>query len=664
MIKVKNRTKQKIEFDQKCSGEIVAKDESLWSDPFIHVLLVVIIGSAVYFNTLWIPFFFDDYICIVKNPLIRSIDFFLDSNRIASIWIPFNIKNDFIMRPVVYFSFFLNYAIGGLDVRGYHLVNLIVHIANSLLVYLFFYLTLKTAALKFGENSADNDFSAKFIYLPFFAALLFVCHPIQTMAISYIVQRTVPLMSFFYLGSLVLYIISRQGKKVVGNFSYLIALIFCVLAMQSKENAITLPVVICLYEFIFYYGDLKSRFLRMFPFLAALAIIPLKLMLLDDLIVSEDTNSIIDTAKLVNVKNTSPIDYLMSQFGVIVTYIRLLLIPINQNFDYDLKLQKTFLTSGVIVPLFILMIIAGTGVWFLLRSKKIKSSQSCLYAISAFGIFWFFITLSVESSLFPLDDLLFEYRVYLPSVGYFMAILAGTSAVFAEKSNGRSLVSSKAVTGILIILVFAYSVAGYKRNMLWINKAVFWKDVAAKSPNKPRVQVNLGIALMEQMAIKTNNLDDDNDDSKNDVDHAGVREMSEAISAFERAIKLRPKYALAHFNLGKAFEQNKQYDEAVREYLTAASLSPTRAMPYIALGYMYKKRGDWFDARRSFLKAVQIAPLAWNAHLSLAESYEDKKEYSKALKEMELTYKLFPDVSVKSNIDRLKQKLIDSDGVR
>jgi Tfp pilus assembly protein PilF len=78
---------------------------------------------------------------------------------------------------------------------------------------------------------------------------------------------------------------------------------------------------------------------------------------------------------------------------------------------------------------------------------------------------------------------------------------------------------------------------------------------------------------------------------------------------------------------------------------------------------MYTKRGNWFDARRSFLKAVQIAPLSWNAHLLLAESYEYKKEYAKALKEMELTYKLFPDDAVKSNVDRLKQKLINSDGV-
>lgn len=626
---------------------------SLWSDPFVQVLLILAAGFAVYFTTITTPFIFDDYYCLIGNPAIREFSFFTDPQRVLELGVVNDIKNNILLRPVAYFTFALNFALHGFDVRGYHLVNLLLHLGNALLVYLLMWLTLRTPAMDFQGEDAENRLSEQYGYLPLFCALLFVCHPLQTQAVTYIIQRFVPMVTFFCLSALVLYINGRLAtKRSVRTTCYLIALASCVLAMKSKENAFTFPVIIGLYEFIFFRGATGDRIARLIPFLLTMSIIPLKLNELSSLYKPVEAESIVDAVNLVNFRGTSSFDYLMSQFGVIATYLRLLLLPINQNLDYDYPLQKVFFSPAVVLPLLLLLAIAAAGVWLLVRSRDRRTPESGLFKISAFGTFWFFIALAVESSIVPIDDLIFEHRAYLPSIGFFMATLAGGISMYAQRT-GKSAFRSRLIVGFLVLAVISYATAGFLRNRVWADAVTLWRDVVSKSPNKARGHNSLGNAFVEHLKFRA--LDPFGHGIKlNREDEATIEE---AIKEYRTAISIKPKYVLAHLNLGIVFMMQKKYEEAVGALSTAVGLAPENPVPLAYLGKVYEERGDLTTARRKYHEAIAVAPAAPDGHMFLGALNAREGNDAEALQEFEIAFRLFPNDSTRERIAELKKKL-------
>jgi hypothetical protein len=258
-----------------------------------------------------------------------------------------------------------------------------------------------------------------------FAALLFAVHPIQTQAVTYIVQRFASLAALFYLFALVTYIkfrlISlqtpilegqhhRPGISVKRYALYAVSLISVILAMKTKEFAFTLPVVMAICEFMFFKETLKRRMLYLAPIILTMVIIPPSL--------SDTSGSLSEiggideaAAEISGARDKiSRWDYLNTQFRVIVTYIRLLFLPISQNLDYDYPIYRSFFSPAVILSFMFLLLLFGIGIYLFYISRI----THCALRITAFGIFWFFVTLSVESSVIPIDAL--EHRVYLPSV--------------------------------------------------------------------------------------------------------------------------------------------------------------------------------------------------------------------------------------------------------
>ncbi|ABQ25522.1 tetratricopeptide repeat protein [Geotalea uraniireducens] len=624
--------KNKIHREKRSSSPETENDDiSLWHEPFVHVVFIIAAGFFVYFNTVTTPFLFDDYLYLVNNPAIKDFSYFADTDRILNLGINPDIKNNFILRPVSYFTFALNYALHGLDVRGYHVANLIIHIGNALLVYLLLSLSLQTPAMAADEQEKSDSPAVKLRYLPLFCALLFACHPLQTQAVTYIIQRFTPLVTLFYLGSLVLYVKGRLGATTTARTAcYVISVIAAILAMKTKENAFTLPVIITLFEFIFFYGSIGKRIARLVPFLLTMAIIPVDLMELSSLAKPDESDAIIDSINLVNFRSVSPWDYLMTQFGVITTYLRLLVMPIGQNFDYDYPLQKNFFSSAVLMPLGFLLLILGTGIYVLYRSRDRRLPERHLFKIIAFGICWFFITLSVESSIIPIDDLIFEHRAYLPSIGFFMSIIAGIASLYSHRT-GKSFFASKVALRTLSAVILCLSAAGMARNTIWADSVTFWSDVARKSPKKSRVHTNLGIALFEQG--KTG---------------AGIEE-------FRTAIRLKPSDTNARINLGKSLLIQKMYDEAASELLTAARLNPHDPVPHVFLGLVYEGKGELSNARWAYLAAIKISPASPDAHIRLGELYAKEEKIQDAKREYEAALRLYPDEIIRKKIVELNR---------
>ena len=219
------------------------------------IILISCLGIAVYSNTFYCSFQFDDFRFIVGNPSIKNI------HHLQNIW------NYWHCRFITLFSFAFNYHLNGLNVFGYHLFNLMVHLVSAILVWWLTLLTLSTPAMKENKITQHADLIA------LFAGLVFVSHPVQTEAVTYIWQRAASMAALFYLASVCFYIKSRllfaqNPSSRCGRFYYIGALITAVVAMFTKENTVTLPLMILFYEFTFLKTKRNLDWKYIVPFLA------------------------------------------------------------------------------------------------------------------------------------------------------------------------------------------------------------------------------------------------------------------------------------------------------------------------------------------------------------------------------------------------------------
>lgn len=596
-------SRSKKEFDNKSlitenrSSESSAtlNKKGLLQKTIVHMLLIISLGFLVYSNTFHSPFQWDDIKHVIGNPVIKDLDNFTASSK----GFEFNQR-----RFVGYLTFALNYHFGGSRLAGYHAVNLLIHLINAVLVYFLVIATFTTPYFvsekvevvgDAGKGSKKSEFSkgtigglsvrrSPFIaqnshLIAFFSALLFVVHPIQTQAVTYVVQRFASLATLFYLFSLLMYIKGRLKMEGTGDdvqkatvlsgsplplsvTFYFLSLVFAALAMMTKEIAFTLPVMIVLYEFSFFRSSPRRRLLFLMPIVLILIIVFIGVFVSDKSL--EDMLS--DASGITRVQtHMSRWDYLMTQMRVVTTYIRLIFLPVNQNFDYDYPIEHSLFSPPVFFSFLFLLALFGLALYLFSRSRFI-----------AVGILWFFITLSVESSVIPIIDVIFEHRVYLPSVG----LLSGITTVVFIVSHRLKM--ERFGLSVLVLVVLMLSGATYARNMVWMSKISLWEDVVGKSPNKARPRNNLGVFYYE----------------------AGYLDKGE--SEFQAALKIDPGYPDAHYNLGNIYLASGRMDEALGEFQTAVKLKTDYADAHNNLGTIYAERGNFEAALREFQTALQI----------------------------------------------------------
>ncbi len=603
----------------------------------VHILLIGVLGFIVYSNTFNVPFVFDDEFSIVRNPVIRNIDNFFSGKGKYS---------DNPGRYIGFLTFAINYKLGGLNVTGYHIFNLLVHIANAILVYALIVLTFKTSCIKDSRAAPFSDLIA------FFAAILFVVHPIQTQAVTYTVQRVASLATMFYLMAIVFYVRMRilqesenRSEKKVFMF-YFLSLAMIVLAMKTKEIAFTLPFTLVLYELSFFRSAIRKRLVFLIPVILTLLIIPISI-----LNVHKPVGSIIsDVSEMTNAQaSISRGDYLLTQFSVIITYIRLLFFPVDQTLDYDYPIYHSLFAPKVFISFLILLCLFCTSILLLVKSRRGSDSGNSLIA---FGILWFFITLSVESSVIPIADVIYEHRVYLPSVGFFIALVTFVIMV-KESLERRELRTGYAVIPALVIATIVFSIAAYRRNNVWKDDIRFWEDVVKKSPLKARAYGNLGDSYARnghfQEAIKelfvSIKLDPDYAVAHYNLGNTYGKQgrFEEAIEELKTAIKLSPEYAVPHQNLGVIYGMQGLFEEAIGELQIALKLNPGNASIYYNFGEVCWKIGDIKEAEEKYRTAIRLNPDFTEAHNNLGAIYGREGRFIEALEEFRAVAKVKPD---------------------
>jgi len=518
------------------------------------IIIISCLGIIVYSNTFYCSFHFGDIPFIVNNPSIRNI------HNLFKIW------EFFPCRFVTFLTLALNYHFSQLNVFGYHLFNLIVHLTTAILVWWFVLLTLSTPAMKEQKITQHADLIA------LFAGLIFVSHPVQTEAVTYIWQRAASMATMFYLASLCFYVRSRLLQN--GTFYYICSLIMAIMAMFSKETAMTLPLIVFLYEITFIKGKGSLNWRYLLPFLFAIFIIPLVTLLNHSEKVDYIQGSVVVHGGL------NATQYFLTEFRVMLTYVRLAFLPLDQNLDYDYPIIRNIFELPLFISFFILIIILSSAIR--LFSK---------YRLISFSIFWFFLTLIPEAIPFPVKDVIYEHRLYLPLVGYSILLVSGMYYVIVALRRLKILRYAQDdmrlwMAVMLTIIVSCNSVLTYQRNKIWKDEISLWGDVMRKSPHKARPYFNQGYFYAKQGNLKQAILnfnkaaeitrsDDPNTCTLQGIMNADQGNLTQAMLDFNKAIEINPDYAKAYSNRAVIYYQLKEYDKAWADVRKAERLGAT-----------------------------------------------------------------------------------------
>jgi tetratricopeptide (TPR) repeat protein len=464
------------------------------------------------------------------------------------------------------------------------------------------------------------------------------------------VQRFASLAAMWYLASVVFYVKGRlksqsaeskaqRGKKAMRYalgpmLYYSLSLVFAVLAMRTKETAFTLPLAIAAFEFIFF----KTS--RMKKILVPAVITVLVIISLGPAGLNKPFGEIwSDLDRNTRVQTDMPRwDYLMTELRVIVTYIRLIFFPVNQKLDYNYPVYNSLFDPPVLLSFLFLSTLFGTAVYLLYKTRRAKNSPPqpplakggieggvctmpyalCPLRLTAFGILWFFITLSVESSVIPIADVIFEHRVYLPSIGAFIAITASLFVAADKLKAGRP----RAVAAFFLaqsLVVVGLSGLTYARNSVWQDDIRLIADAVSKNPGKASLYNGLGHAYLVK----------------------GFTD--EAMGQFRIAMRLDPDYAQPHLNLGVAYGKKGMLDEAIGEFEAAMKLTPRNPEIYNNIAIIYRQRGQ--TAREiTYLKiSLEIDPYFAVSHYNIAAAYASLGWPDKAGEHFKIAHELDPD---------------------
>lgn len=574
----------------------------------VHFGIILLLGIVSYANSLHVPLQLDD------DPTVRIVN-----NAGSDLYS----LQAFIHRARWFAdtTFDLNRRLHGEQVLGYHLVNLAIHLSTAVVIYLFIQHAIGALKQTF-RISGDDDCTA-FLqrFIPFSAAALFVCHPVQTQAVTYIAQRYTSLTTLLYVSSLLAYLLARRamtdrtGRRRAWTWGAA-CLLLALSAMKSKEIAFTLPLMAVAVESALFRGQMLKN--RLFAALVTglLLVIPLQLIYTHGAGNAENLLENIQSAAT-ETRNISRTDYLLTQFRVVATYLRLLVLPINQNLDYDYPVYHSLASPEVLASLLLHITLAGFGLALFIRSQRLLPSGTPAAGISmrlaGLGILWFYLALGVESSVIPIRDVIYEHRIYLPSAGFFMAATAGAAgfAVHRRRYRGIFLV----FTGLVCIALTAGTIA---RNRKWSSEMELWQDALRKSPDKARAQYSVGLLYYRKFLPE------------------------KALPHLVRALEIDPARQKHWYTLNAAVSIISRYagrSSAGAEYHTVEPEHRTAWMAngFNNLGLAYEFLGNRYRARENYQKAVAANPsldLAWYNLALLAARQNDASATAAALERL------------------------------
>lgn len=501
------------------------------------------------------------------------------------------------MRPLLMFSFWLNYRISGTDPYGYHLLNLLLHLGNGVLVFLL----CRKTALWAGETRGRAE------WLAGLGAALFLLHPLQTESVAYVASRSELLSVLLFHAAFALFVYRRRDAVSYPEAGGILALFAG--AALTKEHTAVLPGLLLVTDW--FAGAPPAGFDPRAP-LAAIRrnwrlYVPIALGGAAGLAYVLRILRAADTAGF-GLKEFTWYQYLFTQCRVIWLYVRLFFLPYGQNLDPDLAVSRTLFEHGAILGL------AGLGAvtaaaWYWRRR----------YPLAAFGWLVFLLLLAPTSSVAPIRDVAAERRMYLPMIGLLLVVLDGAR---------RIRLSRPLAAGGAALALLAFGSLTQARNRLWADPVALWQDTAAKSPNKARPHFQLAYAYYQagrcadavQHYATASRFEPP--DYRLLVDHALALDC---VGQYQQAVEMLRQAAgmekTAHvYSLIGMLEAKRGNSMAATEALdTAESLDPRYEMTFVYRGNLLAAAGERAQAAAEYRKALALNPSNQAARDALRE---------------------------------------------
>ena len=560
----------------------------------IAILILSIYGNS--FNSSW---HFDDEPNITDNPNLHLKEITLENIKRTI----FSDRNNphVLYRPIACLSFGLNHYFGGLDAFGYHLVNIFIHLISSIFLFLFIYHTLNLPSLK--TKYTTHSYSIALL-----STILWAINPIQTQAVTYIVQRMASMAGMFYIMSMYFYLKARTtGTRNKKAISFIVCFVSFVMAFGSKENAAMLPLSIFLYE-ILLLQEITVKNIR--KNLNIFFIVTGAILILGFIYIYIHGGNMFSFLNGYENRGFTLGQRLLTEPRVIIYYISLLFYPMPNRLCITHVISPS---HGLLHPpttlLSILLIL------FILSAAAVKSKK---WPLICYCIIFFFLNHVIESAIFPLE-LIFEHRNYLPSMLFFVpvSILAVRAIQYYSAKPGMQSIISAFI--VLIIIGFGHST--FMRNFIWKTEESLWIDAVDKNPNSIRAHHNLGRYYADNGATE------------------------KAILEYRYALKLKPetygeKSYLTHYNLGLAYMAVAEDKKAMQQFQKAIDLFPRFADAYCDMAIIMTKKGNYRKAYDNLITSLTYNKNSPQAHNNLGCLLIKRKDYKNAIIELQKALKL------------------------
>ena len=540
----------------------------------IRAAIIVIAGALVYVNSLSAPFIFDDQTAIIEN------------SRIRQLWplsVPLSPPRETPVagRPIANLTFALNYAASGLDIRGYRLTNLAIHLLAALTLFGLVRRALVLASLA-------PAFGAQATNLAWIAALIWTLHPLQTETIDYVTQRTESLMGLFYLLTLYCSVRALEGHQ---DRWHAAAVLACATGMACKESMVTAPLMVGLFDYAFVEAAVLRKVQRRKLYIGLAA----SWVVLGALMAAEPRTTVGFNASV------SGWTYLLNQAPILFTYLRLTFLPRNLVLDYGIPQPLTL--ANVWLPFVVLAAIAAAVLVLLVR-------RSCLGFLGA----WCFLILAPTSSIIPIaTEVGAERRVYLPLAGLVILVVLGIYRAVSLRATTRG--QSLAFAAALAVCVLL-AAATIQRNREYQSRLSILQTTVDRRPH-PRSYMMLGTALLEAgrrteaMPYLERARAEPGANFILGVDHIAEGRFAQGVEELERFVQLAPTHRQvvdARESLGRAYSALNQLDKAQAHLSEVLRLQPGRGPAHAYLGEVLLRQGRTADGVRQFQIAAELQP--------------------------------------------------------
>lgn len=593
------------------------------------------LATLVYTNCLNHSFVYDDESTVVYNYFIRHWSNLPDlfTGRY------FTLSGELTYRPVVTLSYFVDYFFWHLNPLGYHLTNILLHAVNSTLFFILISHRVKETTTAF------------------VSALFFSLYPLFSEAVNAIGFREDLLAFMFLILAFIFYLKANQQRYVL---YYSLSLTCHFFSLFSKEMAITLPVLIILYDLVFKEHLTPGQNLSSSPFSKEGSLIFNKRgprgvipAYLKPGFVHYYTGYLLVTvfyilSRFFFLHNSLesqvpyPHDSLFVSFHtmvhVLASYVKLLFLPFHLNADYVVPVSPSLAKTSFWLSVLLLITIGILS--FRLRQRS---------RIVFFGILWFFVTLIPVMNIIPLGNLMAERYLYIPGAGFSITV---AHLLIPEKTRSGMGHKIALTFPVVFFILMGSAYLTLKRNNDWKDGLRLWSKTAITSPGSFRAHNNLGnayeekgfnaAALEEYKKALSINPDDADIYNNLGIYYNKMHRFDDAIRHLMQCLRIKPNHAKAYNNLGVVLTKQRRLDEAVRAFQQAIALNHLYPDAHNNLGIAYYRKGLMDMAEYEFKLAIEIEPYHAEAHNDLGILYNDKHLFDDAIREFEMAVRIKP----------------------